>query len=226
MPDPRIRVSHLVFYWPDGAPVLDDLSFALGPARTGLVAPNGAGKSTLLKLLAGELQAQGGQLDIDGVVGYLPQDLPLDREATVAEALGIGVTAWSPLASGLLTGKYAKGKNEEKRLDKAPSFQKISERNLNIATAVVDIAKEIGKSPAQVALNWLRAKPGVIPILGARKAEQFEDNMGCLGWTLSPQHLARLDEASRIELGFPTDFLHRKEVRENLHGGAFDRIQK
>ena len=89
MPDPRIRVSHLVFYWPDGAPVLDDLSFALGPARTGLVAPNGAGKSTLLKLLAGELQAQGGQLDIDGVVGYLPQDLPLDREATVAEALGI-----------------------------------------------------------------------------------------------------------------------------------------
>jgi ATPase subunit of ABC transporter with duplicated ATPase domains len=89
MPDPRIRVSHLVFSWPDGTPVLDDLSVALGPARTGLVAPNGAGKSTLLKLLAGELQAQGGQLDIDGVVGYLPQDLPLDREATVAEALGI-----------------------------------------------------------------------------------------------------------------------------------------
>ena len=63
MPDPRIRVSHLVFSWPDGTPVLDGLSFALGPARTGLVAPNGAGKSTLLKLLAGELQAQGGQLD-------------------------------------------------------------------------------------------------------------------------------------------------------------------
>ncbi|TPG46122.1 ABC transporter ATP-binding protein [Rhodanobacter glycinis] len=89
MSDPRIRVSHLVFSWPDGTPVLDDLSFTLGPARTGLVAPNGAGKSTLLKLLAGELQAQAGQLDVDGVVGYLPQDLPMDREATVAQALGI-----------------------------------------------------------------------------------------------------------------------------------------
>lgn len=89
MSDPRIRVSNLVFSWPDGTPVLDDLSFTLGPACTGLVAPNGAGKSTLLKLLAGELQAQAGQIDVDGVIGYLPQDLPMDREATVARALGI-----------------------------------------------------------------------------------------------------------------------------------------
>lgn len=89
MSDPRVRVSHLVFSWPDGTPVLDDLSFTLGSARTGLVAPNGAGKSTLLKLLAGELQAQAGQIDVDGVVGYLPQNLPMDRESTVAQALGI-----------------------------------------------------------------------------------------------------------------------------------------
>ncbi len=89
MPDPRIRVSNLVFSWPDGTPVLHGLSFTLGPARTGLVAPNGAGKSTLLKLLAGELQPQLGQIDVDGVVAYLPQNLPMDREATVAQALGI-----------------------------------------------------------------------------------------------------------------------------------------
>jgi ATPase subunit of ABC transporter with duplicated ATPase domains len=86
---PRIRVSHLVFSWPDGTPVLDGLSFTLGSARTGLVAPNGAGKSSLLKLIAGELQAQAGQIAVDGVIGYLPQNLPLDREATVAQALGI-----------------------------------------------------------------------------------------------------------------------------------------
>jgi ATPase subunit of ABC transporter with duplicated ATPase domains len=89
MPDPRIRVSHLVFSWPDGTPVLENFSFSLGPARTGLVAPNGAGKSTLLRLLAGELQPQAGQIGVDGVIGYLPQDLPMDREATVAQALGI-----------------------------------------------------------------------------------------------------------------------------------------
>jgi ATPase subunit of ABC transporter with duplicated ATPase domains len=85
----HIRVSQLDFSWPDGTPVLDGLSFTLGATRTGLVAPNGAGKSTLLKLLAGELQPQAGQINIDGVVGYLPQDLPSDREATVAQVLGI-----------------------------------------------------------------------------------------------------------------------------------------
>ena len=89
MSDARIRVANLVFSWPDGTPVLDGLSFALGPVRTGLVAPNGAGKSTLLKLLAGQLSPLSGQMAIDGVVGYLAQDLPLDGEATVAEVLGI-----------------------------------------------------------------------------------------------------------------------------------------
>lgn len=89
MSDARIRVSHLVYAWPDGTPVLDGLSFALGPVRTGLVAANGAGKSTLLKLLAGELQPLAGQVVVDGVIGYLPQDLPLAGEMTVAAALGI-----------------------------------------------------------------------------------------------------------------------------------------
>lgn len=89
MSDARIRVVNLVFSWPDGTPVLDGLSFALGAVRTGLVAPNGAGKSSLLKLLAGELSPLSGQVAIDGVVGYLPQNLPLDGEATVAEVLGI-----------------------------------------------------------------------------------------------------------------------------------------
>ena len=89
MSDARIRVSQLAFSWPDGTPVLEGLSFALGPGRTGLVAPNGAGKSTLLKLLAGELQPHAGQISIEGVVGYLPQSLPLDGDIVVAQALGI-----------------------------------------------------------------------------------------------------------------------------------------
>lgn len=142
----------------------------------------------------------------------------------MASALGLGVTAWSPLASGLLSGKYVKNTGEEKRLDKASSFEKLSERNLSIAKAVVEVAEEIGKSPAQVALNWLRAKPGVIPIIGARKFSQFEDNLNCLQWKLETKHMARLDQVSHIELGFPMDFLHRKEVREFLHGGIFDKI--
>ena len=142
----------------------------------------------------------------------------------MAQALGLGVTAWSPLASGLLSGKYASDTAEARRLDKAPSFEKLSERNLQIAHRVVDIAKQTGKSPSQVALNWLRAKPGVIPILGARKLSQFEDNLRCLDWQLGPEEMKHLDEVSHIELGFPLDFLHRQEVRDFLHGGVFERI--
>jgi aryl-alcohol dehydrogenase-like predicted oxidoreductase len=143
----------------------------------------------------------------------------------MAEALGLTVAAWSPLGSGLLTGKYAKGSTEEKRLDKTPQFKAQSERNLKIVDAVVAIAKEAGKSPAQVALNWLRANRNVIPIIGARKFSQFDDNMKCLDWTLDARHVNRLNEVSTIEMGFPMDFIQRKTVREFLHGGMFEKIQ-
>ena len=111
-------------------------------------------------------------------------------------------------------------------MDKMPHFKPLSERNLKIADTVVEVAREAGRSPAQVALNWLCARPNVIPILGARTFPQFQDNLNCVGWTLDARHRARLDEVSAIEMGFPMDFIHRKTVREFLHGGMFDRVQK
>jgi ATPase subunit of ABC transporter with duplicated ATPase domains len=81
--------TNLSFSWPDDTPVFDGLSFAVPSGRTGLVAPNGAGKSTLLKLIAGELQPTAGSISVDGVLAYLPQDLPLAADRTVAEVLGV-----------------------------------------------------------------------------------------------------------------------------------------
>ncbi|GHF41773.1 ATPase subunit of ABC transporter with duplicated ATPase domains [Amycolatopsis bartoniae] len=89
MSDIRIVVSGLSFSWPDDTPVFDRLSCTVPDGRTGLVAPNGAGKSTLLKLLAGVLRPTEGSVTVDGLLGYLPQDLPLTGEPTVAEVLGI-----------------------------------------------------------------------------------------------------------------------------------------
>jgi len=143
----------------------------------------------------------------------------------MAEALGLTVTPWSPLASGWLTGKYAGKAKEERRLDKTPQFARRTKRNEAIAATVVKIAKSAGKSPAQVALNWLRAK-NTIPILGARKLAQFKDNANCRKWSLSAKQLAALDDVSEIEPGFPRDFLERPFVRDYLHGGLFDRIKK
>ncbi|NIH84349.1 ABC-F family ATP-binding cassette domain-containing protein [Amycolatopsis granulosa] len=87
--DARVVVSALSFSWPDGTPVFDQLSLTVPDGRTGLVAPNGAGKSTLLRLIAGELEPAAGSVSVDGLLGYLPQDLPLTGDRTVSEVLGI-----------------------------------------------------------------------------------------------------------------------------------------
>jgi ATPase subunit of ABC transporter with duplicated ATPase domains len=105
MSDAFIVCSNLSFSWPDDTPVFQDLSFTLGGGRTGLVAPNGAGKTTLLRLVAGELRPTAGTVSVNGVLGYLPQNLPLAGDPapprrtdgtpalgsalTVAEVLGI-----------------------------------------------------------------------------------------------------------------------------------------
>ncbi|SDG56476.1 ATPase components of ABC transporters with duplicated ATPase domains [Lentzea fradiae] len=89
MSDAFVVVSGLSFSWPDDTPVFDGLSVSFPGGRTGLVAPNGAGKSTLLKLVAGALTPSDGSVTVDGVLGYLPQDLPLTAGLTVAEVLGV-----------------------------------------------------------------------------------------------------------------------------------------
>ena len=97
-----IVCSHLSFSWPDDVELFSDLSFSIGPGRTGLVAPNGAGKSTLLKLIAGEYLPSAGTVMSDGAVGYLPQSLPFTADLTVAAVLGIApvLDALAALAGG------------------------------------------------------------------------------------------------------------------------------
>lgn len=136
----------------------------------------------------------------------------------MARALDIGIAAWSPLGSGILTGKYSKKTEgtEQRRLDKA-QFVELSERNLAIANTVEQVAQEIGHKPSQVAINWVRSK-GAIPILGATKLSQIQDNLACLDFQLSEQHLQTLDDVSKIELGFPHDFLTK--TRGATFGGT------
>jgi len=103
-------------------------------------------------------------------------------------------------------------------------FKEISECNLAIAGEVVKIAREIGRSSAQVALNWSRRQPGVIPILGARTHTQIQDNLSCLEFTLTKEQVERLDKISRIEMGFPHDFFQTEAVRGFAYGGMFEQI--
>ena len=150
----------------------------------------------------------------------------------MADSMEIAVTAWSPLAGGLLTGKYAgqqQGKQQGGRYEHADmkQFAAVDDRKAAIADAVRAVAQEVGRSPAQVALAWLLRRPyrvPVIPIVGARKLAQVQDNLACVDVQLSGDHLRRLEEASGIELGFPHDFYAKDMVRGLAYGGMRDKI--
>jgi aryl-alcohol dehydrogenase-like predicted oxidoreductase len=146
----------------------------------------------------------------------------------MAQALNIGVTAWSPLARGVLTGKYhGQGTSEPGRLsaDTMKEFMPEPQRTDRIVAAVKTVSDEIGRSMAQVALAWLRYRPvPIIPIIGARKLSQLEDNLKNFDLTLSAEQLKTLDEASRIELGFPYEIYTKEMARSTAYGGLRDRI--
>jgi len=146
----------------------------------------------------------------------------------MAADLGLGVTAWSPLAGGVLTGKQleAGGAKDSRQSDPSmQQFMKSNARKESVAREVVAVARESGHSPAQVALAWLRQRPQpVIPIIGARKLAQVKDNLACVGVKLIPAQIERLDAVSRIEMGFPHDFFTMDMVRSLSSGGMRDQI--
>ena len=143
-----------------------------------------------------------------------------------AKALGLGVMPWSPLAGGLLSGKYATCAASIKepmggRRDMLTAVGRVTPAAVAVADAVKAVADELGFTSAQVALAWTLANPAVsAPLIGARTLRQLEDNIGALGVVLSAGHLAGLDAASRIELGFPHDFLTYDFIKQGLTGGT------
>jgi aryl-alcohol dehydrogenase-like predicted oxidoreductase len=152
----------------------------------------------------------------------------IDRSAEsdllpMARALDLAVTPWSILGAGVLTGKY--NKDEKPKEGRAKEGAATIQRNLDIAEVVTDVAQEIGCTPSQVAISWVRQQPGVIvPLIGARNLTQLEDNLGALNIHLNDAQLAKLDEVSRIDLGFPHNFLAEDYIRDLVYGGTFDRI--
>jgi aryl-alcohol dehydrogenase-like predicted oxidoreductase len=151
----------------------------------------------------------------------------------MAKALNIGVTAWSPLAGGVLTGKYhghggsSVSPSEQGRMnnDMLKDFMPERERTERILAAVKSVSDETGRGMAQVALAWLHYRPvPVIPIFGARKLSQFQDNLASLELTLSADQLKTLDEASAMELGFPYDLYAKAMPRAICYGGLLDQI--
>lgn len=223
----RLNTDYIDLYqvhaWDDATPLEETLSTLDDLVRSGKVRYIGASNFS-----GWQLQKA---IDISKQMGWEPfrclQPLYnlLDRSTEwelipVCINEGVGVIPWSPLRGGWLTGKYRRG------MEKPPEGTRVkvaeeqgwseswsrynNERTWRVIDELLAVAEEIGKTPAQVAINWLLRQPGVTaPIIGVRNLEQLEDNLGASGWALSEEHVKRLSEVSAVELPYPYDVLER-----------------
>jgi aryl-alcohol dehydrogenase-like predicted oxidoreductase len=150
----------------------------------------------------------------------------------MAEHLGLAVTTWGSLGGGQLTGKYLGAVSGERRRADAVDTRRsgvdaqVDDRSERITRTLLEVARELGCEPGQAALAWARRAGGplTIPVVGARTAAQLEANLGCLEVAPSAAQLDRLDEASRVDLGFPHEFLRKDPIRRYVHGDFWGRI--
>ena len=144
-------------------------------------------------------------------LSYSLVERSIENEFTaLATRYGMGTMVWSPLGGGMLSGKYKPseaGKYGEGRLQVMqgnPAFAKFSERNFAIVAEVESVAKALGRSMAQVAVNWVANRPGVDTVLiGATKQAQLDDNLQALDFSIPAELLARLDAVSAVEASYP-----------------------
>jgi len=153
----------------------------------------------------------------------------IERELLpMAKAFKLGLVAWSPLAGGLLSGKYhsKKGAADARySSEMMKEFMSKGERADRIVAALETVSRQSGHSVAQVALAWLRYRDiPVVPIIGARKLDQLRDNLASLDFELTGEQVDALDQASAIDLGFPHDFYQQELVKSLVYGGMRDKI--
>jgi aryl-alcohol dehydrogenase-like predicted oxidoreductase len=156
---------------------------------------------------------------------YSLAERSIEREhVPAAQELGIGICPWSALAAGFLSGKYKRegvsGRGDGRLAKSAPIFERFTERNWRILDVLVDVAKQVQKTPSQVALNWVATQPGTTStILGATKLAQLEDNVAALEFTIPAELRAKLDEVSALGPAQPYLFFGAK-LQEMIHGKA------
>jgi len=153
----------------------------------------------------------------------------IEREhVPMAQELGLAICPWSPLAGGFLTGKYQRtgdsgsgeGRLEVTKGVANPNFQRFTEHNWKVLDVLLDIARQIGRPPAQVAVNWAVTQPGITStIIGASKKSQLEDNLRSAEFEIPSELRQRLDEASGIEPGHPYVFFN-PDMQGMITGGT------
>jgi aryl-alcohol dehydrogenase-like predicted oxidoreductase len=159
----------------------------------------------------------------------------IEREfVPAALELGMGICPWSPLGGGFLSGKYTRtqgvdgageGRLQQTKGSGNPVFVKFTDRNWRILEVLRQVASELGRSPAQLAIHWAATRPGVgSTIIGATRPGQLEDTLRSLELPIPEPQARRLEEASRPDPGFPYAFF-TPAMRSGVTGGTSVRAE-
>jgi aryl-alcohol dehydrogenase-like predicted oxidoreductase len=221
----RLDTDYIDLYqvhaWDSATPLEETLSTLDGLVKSGKVRYIGASNYTGWQLQKAIDLSHG--MGWESFVCLQPLYNLLDRSTEwelipICQNEGLGMITWSPLRGGWLSGKFHRGMTappdgtriktaEEQGWSEAWSTYN-NERTWGILDELFAVAEEVGKTPAQVALKWLLHRTGVTaPIVGARRLEHLEDNLGAVGWSLDDELMARLNEASEPQLPYPYSFI-------------------
>ena len=211
----RLRTDYIDLYWMhfwDPFTPIDETMRALDDlVRAGKVRYVGASDTPAWKVAQGQLLAQfhGWSPFVGLQIEYSLIERTVEGELVpMAREMGLGITPWSPLRGGVLSGKYTRANAAEARPDRGDRVTAfLTERNLTIIDELIRIAGELGTSPASVALAWVQARPGVTStIIGARRLDQLEQNLAAADITLRDADVTALNKVSEPVLNFPAPF--------------------
>jgi aryl-alcohol dehydrogenase-like predicted oxidoreductase len=226
----RLGTDHIDLYWvhmADGVTAMEEIVRGLDDlVRTGKILYAGISDFPAWRVAHARTLAdlRGWSPIVALQIEYSLAERAGDRELLpMARAFGMGVTTWSPLGGGLLTGKYRRGEPGRATTFGHVVHREDDARKTATLDALLDVAAEVDATPGQVALAWQMAQ-GLVPIIGPRTVEQLRDNLGTARLHLTAEQRTRLDRASAVPLGFPHDFLAADPQRLGMSGGHADII--
>jgi aryl-alcohol dehydrogenase-like predicted oxidoreductase len=211
----RLRTEYIDLYWmhfwDPNTPIDETLRALDDLVRAGKVRYIGASDAPAWKVAQAQVLADlRGWTPFAGLqIEYSLIERTVEGELVpMARELGLGITPWSPLRGGVLSGKYTRANAaaaKPDRGDRVTAF--LTERNLTIIDELIRVAQAVAATPAAVALAWVQSRPGVTStIIGARRVDQLDHNLSALDLRLTPDQLAALDKVSQPTLNFPAPF--------------------
>ena len=211
----RLRTDYIDLYWmhfwDPNTPIAETLRTLDDLVRAGKVRYIGVSDTPAWKAAQAQVLAElRGWTSFVGLqVEYSLIERTVEGELVpMARELGLGITPWSPLRGGVLSGKYTRANaatTNPDRGDRVKVF--LTERNLTIIDELIRVANEARTTPAAVALAWVQSQPGVTStIIGARRIGQLDQNLSALDVHLTPDHVAALNKVSEPTLNFPAPF--------------------